>query len=126
MPAPLIAVVDDEPIMLDLFADTLGAAGYRVVPCDAAMDAYACIKDEHPDLVILPLWIGKRRGGGWELCQALADDPETAAIPLIMCTGMPAEERRQPAQLQPQFLAFVDKPFNIADLLAVVKTALAS
>jgi two-component system, OmpR family, response regulator VicR len=124
MPGQLIMVVEDHPSMLDLFSDILEEEGYRVVLCDAESDAYTRIKSTRPDAVILSLWLGTRTGG-WDLCQVLADDPETATIPLIVCTSTPAASRRQPPDLQPHCLVMLDKPFYIEDLLNAIESVVA-
>jgi CheY-like chemotaxis protein len=124
MPEPLIVVVDDHQTMLELFTDVLEEEGYRVVTCNARDDAVPCIKREHPDLVILDLWL-ETPNDGWDICAELASDPSTSDIPIVLCTATDAERREQPAEVQPASLAFLDKPFEINDLLAVVETALA-
>jgi len=125
MSPPLIAVVEDDQAVRDLVSTFLEDEGYRVRICSTTSDAVACITREVPSLVILDLWI-ETRASGWEVCAALARNPTTAPIPIIICTGVSPALREQPAHIQPRYLAFVDKPFDLVDLGSAVSTALAS
>jgi CheY-like chemotaxis protein len=123
MPGPKIVVVDDQQSMLDLFSDVLEEEGYRVVTCSTRAHAVACIQREQPDVVILDLWL-ETATGGWEVCAELAGDPATATIPIILCTATDANGRQQPDGLHPLSLSFLDKPFEIVELLTTIETAL--
>jgi DNA-binding response OmpR family regulator len=58
--------------------------------------------------------------GGLEVCRRLRADPSTKTLPIVMLTG-----RDDPRDLRDGLLAganaFLTKPFNEAELLAVVK-----
>jgi DNA-binding NtrC family response regulator len=118
-------VVDDDQSMLDLFADILGDEGYRVLTCLLTADISTSIKRAQPDLVIVPLR-SHRRAEDWILCLALASDPATASISLIVCTSISSDWRHPPPELRPRYLAFLDKPFHVHDLLSAVEAGLAS
>ncbi len=123
MSPPLIAVVEDDQAVRDLLSSCLEDEGYHIRTCSTSADAVACITRELPSLVILDLWI-ETRASGWEVCGALARNPTTATIPIIICTGVSPALREQPAHIQPQYLAFLDKPFDIDDLRGAVEAAL--
>jgi two-component system phosphate regulon response regulator PhoB len=125
MPGPLIVVVDDEQSMLDLFSDILEDEGYRVVTCMTREEAIVCVTRDLPDVVILDLWL-ETSTGGWDVCAALAREPRTATIPIILCSATDANGRLQPEGLEPCCLSFLDKPFEIGQLLTAVETALRS
>ena len=121
----LIAVVDDESLLLDLYTTVLQDEGYRVVPCKNASEALTCIKRDLPDVVILDPWFETPRGG-WAIYQALIEDPTTARIPVILCTGTDPKKLQPPAELHAPPVAILYKPFLLDDLLGAIKTALAS
>jgi CheY-like chemotaxis protein len=125
MEAPLIVVVDDTLITLKLVSIVLTYAGYRVTTYTTVPEAITAITCNQPALVILDLWI-QAPDDGWDVCAALARDPSTATIPIIIFTGASPDRRKQPAHIHPKYLAFLDKPFELTDLLTAVKTALAS
>jgi len=123
MSPPLIVIVEDDQAIRDLVSSFLQDEGYRIRTCSTTADAVACVTRELPSLVILDLWM-ETRASGWDVCAALASDPATATIPIIICTGVSPALREQPEQLHPHYLVFVDKPFNLADLLSAVDDAL--
>ena len=51
----LIAVINDDKPYIDMMAEVLGDEGYRTVACLASAGAFALIRREQPDLVILDL-----------------------------------------------------------------------
>ena len=51
----LIALVDDDPISLNLMQELLTEAGYRTVVAPVGLDAYQIIRRERPALVILDI-----------------------------------------------------------------------
>ena len=120
----LIAAVDDEPLILDMYTEVLQDEGYRVATCHANADALACIQRELPDLVILDPWPATRVGGR-TIYQALAEEPTTAGIPLILCTSMDPTTIQPPAAPHIAPVAILQKPFLIDDLLSAVETAFA-
>lgn len=124
MPGPLIVVVDDQQTMRELLTDVLEEEGYRIVTCSSRAQAVECIQREQPDLVILDLWL-ETPNDGWDVCADLAHNPATAQIPIILCTATDAERRQPPEALQAASLAFLDKPFELTELLDAVETALA-
>ena len=61
-----ILVVDDDPMIVELVADTLGAAGMRVVPCTNSLEALGILDRGGIDLVILDVMMPGI--DGFELC----------------------------------------------------------
>lgn len=125
MPGPLIVVVDDQQTMRDLLTDVLEDEGYRVTTCRSREQAVDCIQREQPDLVILDLWL-ETPNDGWDVCADLARNPTTALIPILLCTAADVDRRQPPEELQLASFAFLDKPFELTDLLDAVETALAA
>jgi CheY-like chemotaxis protein len=125
MPIPLIAVIDDDQSVRELFTEVLEDEGYRVVPCASRADAVSCVQRAHPDVVILDLWM-ETPTGGWEVCQALADNPSTATVPVIICSTSTVEQYPPPTNLQLEPIAFIPKPFQVMELLTAVERALGS
>ncbi len=74
-----------------------------------------------PDLILLDI---KMPGiDGYEVCQELIRDPETAKIPIIFVSGMgEAEDRVRGLDLGAA--DFISKPFNVEELRARVRTHL--
>jgi CheY-like chemotaxis protein len=115
---------DDSPEVLDLFRDLLEAEGYRVTLAPDALDL-ALIKRADPDLVILDHMLEDGAGSGWQLLRELRQDPATAALPVVVCTGAVHRVRENVALLDQFGAALVLKPFDIDRLLQAISQALA-
>ena len=93
LPAPprsRILIVDDDPVVSGMLADTLTDAGYEIVEAssgDAAMALVSgCQSAALPDIVFLDIemWNGI---DGFEVCRRLKADPATRHIPVIFLTA---------------------------------------
>ena len=113
---------DDSPVILDLFREILEAEGYRVSLSTEALDLDR-VKRVEPDLVILDHMLGEGEGSGWQLLQQLRRDPETAELPIVVCTGAVHRVRENEALLRDLGIGVVFKPFDIDRLLEVVNGA---
>jgi two-component system response regulator GlrR len=81
-----VLLVDDSPDTLEMYSLGLCYAGYRPVTASDADSALGQLKLEHPDVVVADLQLQRGRGG-WELIEAIKNDPSTSAIPVIVLTG---------------------------------------
>ena len=81
-----IAVVDDDRRTLQLLELWLADAGYAPILWSESTTAYAMIRRQRPDLVVLDLHM-QAREAGWQILTQVRADPMTAHIPVILCTG---------------------------------------
>ncbi len=118
----LIAVVDDDPVYLALIQEVLANEGEQTLLCDGHEDAAAMICREQPDVVILDLWMA---GGatGWAVLDRLRSDPNTADIPVILCSGDADVLRDRACALWQRECITLAKPFSVDDLLAKIDQA---
>jgi CheY-like chemotaxis protein len=118
----LIAVVDDDPAYLTLIQEALAYEGEQTLLCDGHDDAAAVIRREQPDVVILDLWMG---GGaeGWAVLDRLRSDPNTADIPVILCSGDVDALREKACVLWQRECITLAKPFSVDDLMAKIDQA---
>jgi adenylate cyclase len=87
-----ILVVDDIPQNVKLLADLLGFKGYAVVTASSGEEALAKVATEKPDLVLLDVMMPGM--SGYDVCRRLRADPETALLPIVLCTSLdPLQER---------------------------------
>ena len=110
---------DDSPEILELFRDLREAEGYRVSLSAGALSLDQ-VKRVDPDLVILDHMIGEGEGSGWQLLQELRRDPETADLPVVVCTGAVHRVRENEALLEQLGVPVVLKPFDIDRLVDIV------
>ena len=120
-----IAVIDDDPIFLELMQDLLGAAeGYEVFTTVSCLGGYEFVKDVRPDLVILDLMLGRQQAG-WGVLELLRSDIATCSTPVILCSAAVAVlQHDAPGPSGSAALERVAKPFDVDDLLATIRRLL--
>jgi len=117
----LIAVVDDEPDILELVALHLKKAGYSVRTFPNAGQFQKSLTGSVPDLVVLDLMLPD--ADGLDVCKELKRDGRTAHIPVVMLTAR-GEEFDRVLGLEIGADDYVTKPFSPKELVARVKAVL--
>lgn len=115
-----IAVVEDDPALLELLQEELTSHGYQVAACDSAEALLAQLEDLTPDLVISDI----RLPGidGMALLQRLRQQPKPPALLLITAFGT---VRQAVAALKQGADDFLTKPLDLEHLLLSVERLLA-
>src|SRR5690348_11685754 len=114
----VIALVDDDPHIVTLLSDLFGEEGYRTLAIPNGTVAYATIAREQPDLVILDLWM-EQQDTGWMVYNRLRADGVTARIPVIVCSADVVTLRERAGEIAAREDGAIEKPFDIAALLAL-------
>jgi twitching motility two-component system response regulator PilH len=117
MPASKILVVDDSPTERFYIADLLAKRGYSVVTAENGAEALAKIRAERPSLVVMDVVMPG--ASGFQVTRALTRDPETQAIPVILCTSKSTETDRIWG-LRQGAREYVTKPVDAEELLAKI------
>uniref|UniRef100_A0A7C6A9I0 Response regulator n=1 Tax=candidate division WOR-3 bacterium TaxID=2052148 RepID=A0A7C6A9I0_UNCW3 len=117
----LIAVVDDEPDILELVSLHLKNAGFRVKEFLDGESFYRFLDTQIPDLLILDLMLPDI--DGLEICKYLKRKEELAEIPIIMLTAK-SEETDKLLGLELGADDYVTKPFSPKELVARVRAVL--
>ena len=116
-----ILVVDDEPTIRVLVRAVLEGTAHRIVDAADGEHGLAIARCERPDLVLLD--VALPRMSGLEVCARLKRDPATAAIPILLLSGLVQEpERRAAAEAGAD--GFIAKPFSPAALVAQIEETL--
>ena len=113
---PIILVIDDEQAILDLLREMLQDEGYTVLVAENGQRGIEQTLDAQPDLILTDLMMPVM--DGHTLSRRLRAEPRTAQIPLILIS---AAYRPHDDDL---FDAVLAKPFNIADLLELIRVQL--
>jgi DNA-binding response OmpR family regulator len=116
-----LLIIDDDRTFADLLRVHLADAGYSV---SVAVDAVAGLRSilaAPPDLLLLDLNIPYLHG--FEMLQALKNDPLTRRLPVVIITGRDDEDAYVQA-LQIGIDGYLTKPVQREMLLATVETAL--
>lgn len=93
MTPPLVLIVDDEWLNRELMEGILLLQEYRVIQAHSGEQALRLAIEQHPDLVLLD--VRMPRMDGFEVSRRLKSDPATDQIPIIMLSGLEANEEER-------------------------------
>ncbi|MBK0397967.1 sigma-54-dependent Fis family transcriptional regulator [Limibaculum sp. M0105] len=116
-----ILIVDDEADIRELIADLLQDEGHQTRMAHDADSAFAAIERAAPDLIILDIWLQGSRMDGIEILKAVKRD--NPGVPVVIISGHGNIEVAVAAVQQGAY-DFIEKPFNMDQLLVVVGRAL--
>jgi DNA-binding response OmpR family regulator len=120
MAAPLILLVEDEPVILRLLEINLRAAGFEVHPASSGEAAVGSVQAEPPAAVVLDL--GLPDLDGWEVLRRLRAIDGFAETPVIVMSGLDRDAAGDPGYAA-RVHAFLVKPVDPADLVETVRRA---
>jgi DNA-binding response OmpR family regulator len=110
---PVVLVADDEPSMLALVAAFVRSKGYTVVEASDGDMAWQMATARLPDLIILDVMMPGM--SGWEVCRKIREAVSLAHTGVVMLTGIGESLNEMTSPLYGAD-AYVDKPFELADL----------
>ncbi len=116
-------IVDEMPDHRHILCRLLNAEGYRVLEADCGADALHQACAERPDLILLAL--SPPGQPGWETVRLLHAQPALASTP-ILGTTVYNTLLTAPRVRALGCVDFVDKPFDIDDLLRRIDHLLSS
>lgn len=115
--AATLLIADDDEEMRRYLQQTL-EADYRILLCADGAEALEQTIRQQPDLVISD--ISMPRVDGFELLNRLKNNSATSHIPIILLTSLQEHESKI-AGLQKGADAYLQKPFDLAELQALVQ-----
>ncbi len=112
-----VLVVDDEPQVIWMLQFSLQAEGYATFAARDGRSALEEIREHHPNLMLLDIMMPVM--DGWSVLEQMqAIPPEDRPRVIVVSARSSLRDRAKAAQLGAD--AFVPKPFNVDDLLAVL------
>ncbi|HZS02534.1 MAG TPA: response regulator transcription factor [Chloroflexota bacterium] len=114
---PVVLVVEDDPIQSDLLREILEADGYRIESVADGAAALDRIAAGHIDLILLD--VGLPRVDGVAVCQTIRAPDRSAQPPIIMLSALADDALHETVAIAGAN-AYLAKPFDIDELLAVV------
>jgi PAS domain S-box-containing protein len=116
--APRIVVCDDDPNLREVLEMMLNGYGYDVRTAEGGDELLRLLPSFTPDVILLDIFMPA--GGGWETLSRLKNNPETAEIPVVILSGIKADEMAAPFDLA----GWVNKPLDEGTLIATLEHAL--
>ena len=116
-----IAVIEDEPDILEVIRYNLAREGYSVECARDGKRGLELVQQCRPDLLLLDLMLPGL--DGTEVCRRLKAAPSTSSIPIVMVTAR-GEESDVVAGFKLGADDYVAKPFSPKELLARVEAVL--
>ena len=112
-----ILMVEDEADFMEFLKMRLEANGYEIITAVDGKEGFEKARSEKPDLILLDLMLPKV--DGYWVCNFLKHDSRFSNIPVIILTAKSGEENVKLAK-DCGADEYVQKPFEIADLLAKI------
>ncbi|MDA0733734.1 MAG: response regulator [Chloroflexi bacterium] len=115
-----VLVIDDEPMVADVFRTFLEASGNRVVTCLTGSNALEVFKDHDFDLALID--VGMPNMDGWEVSRRINE--MNPAFPIILATGWNVSVE-EACEKGAQVRAVLRKPFGMQELSSAIGQAMA-
>lgn len=113
-----ILIVDDSPTERHVLNDMLTKSGYEVMASDNGEDAIQKAKLLRPDLILMDVVMPGLNG--FQATRAISRDPDTRAIPIILCTSK-SQETDKIWGMRQGARDYVVKPVVADELIAKIK-----
>ena len=109
---PRVVVIDDEEMVATLTGAVLGMKGYDVQVATSGQAGLQLVLKTLPDAVVCDVRMPEF--GGEQVIQALRGQSTTSHIPIVLISGQCDARESMLGD------AFLQKPFNVAELLATL------
>jgi CheY-like chemotaxis protein len=110
-----VLIVDDNEDVVELFRRYLASQHYHVVVARKPEDVLECARSLQPYAITLDLMMPNQ--DGWDLLQALGNQPDTQDVPIIVCSVL----KQKSLALSLGAVAFLEKPVTQEELLGVLQ-----
>ncbi|MDT9189196.1 MAG: response regulator [Limnospira sp. PMC 894.15] len=116
-----ILIVDDVPENIRLLSTMLIEFGFRVRKSINGKMALMAVNALKPDLILLD--INMQGLNGYQVCEALKNNPETSEIPIIFVSAINQIEDKVRA-FQVGGVDYITKPFQVEEVMARINNQL--
>jgi len=110
----VIAIVDDEPHMVEMLSTFLKIKGYQTRGVNSGQEGLVLVQTEKPDAVLLDLMLPDIEG--FEVCQKLRAMPDYAKLPILIVSAR-TDAASQARAEQAGASAYLTKPVNFPLLM---------
>ena len=117
---PKIAVVNDDPLFIELMCLILQGEGYETVSGRSSCESMQLVRRELPDALLLDI-VMESWDSGFNLITMLRLHSDTKGIPILICTA------RMPQDIEPTLqrgrlegIRVLYKPFELDELIGTI------
>jgi DNA-binding response OmpR family regulator len=111
-----VLIAEDDKAIIEVVKIILQNEGYQVFTADQGEIVHKTIDKDKPDVVLLDIWLYGEDGG--QIAKRIKTKKETQHIPVILMSANNETEKITKEVGADDFLL---KPFNIDDLLYIVR-----
>jgi chemotaxis family two-component system response regulator PixH len=116
-----VLVVEDTPSEMELMSHYLRESGCLVMSAVTAQEALEKAVQQHPDVIVTDVVMPGM--SGFELCRSLKKHPETAKVPIVICTSKDQDIDRLWGMKQGAD-AYLTKPYTQDQLVQMVRSVI--
>ncbi|MCB4791175.1 MAG: response regulator [Elusimicrobia bacterium] len=106
---PKVLVADDSEMMRKIAKMSITKAGHLVFEAANGIEAVDSALQNLPDIILLDAEMPEM--DGWEACKNIRKNPQTAKIPVVMCTGNDLSEEKE-LLTEAGANDYITKPYN--------------
>lgn len=116
-----ILIADDDPEILTMLSIRLQRKGYKILEATDGLQTLHVARSQKPDLVLLDVMMPGKNG--WEVARELRSNSDLEQVGIVMLTAIGEKVNEMTSPLYGAD-AYVDKPFDFADLENKIKKVL--
>ncbi|MCP5465034.1 MAG: response regulator [Deltaproteobacteria bacterium] len=109
-----VLIIDDEGDLLEMVTMRLNKAGHEVETALDGKQGLEKVSSFKPNVILLD--VNMPELNGWQVCQALKENPETANISVVILTA--TRDLKQAKEVKADRVVL--KPFNFDEILGVI------
>jgi twitching motility two-component system response regulator PilH len=113
-----VLIVDDSPTEQHVLAEILNKHGYTITTANSGQEGVDKAKAEKPDLILMDIVMPGLNG--FQATRAISKDPDTARIPVILCSSK-GQETDKAWGLRQGAKDYIVKPITEKELMAKIK-----
>ena len=110
---PILLIVEDNLLYLNLLADLLTHSGYRVIKARNGEEGIARAREVKPDLILMDIQMPVL--DGFQAARQIRTDPDLEKIPIIALTALAMSGDREKC-IEAGMNDYLSKPVNIEEL----------
>jgi len=114
---PVVLIVDDEPINIDLLREAL-KDDYKLIIATRGIQAITMAEQKLPDIILMDIMMPEM--DGYEACEKIKENKKTRHIPIIFVSALNELEDRT-VGFEMGAVGYITKPFEVKEVYETVK-----